>query len=175
MSIYYDTDDSLESLIYKHFQVWPSPDGVGLFLLYAPGPAVTRNNWGAIRDEVDKYYASHDESHVRYLSDQLYQHHLDEMTKWSSNSPTKTMVNAGHVYLVRADTGDFKIGKTKSLVGRLKAMQTGSPYKLELVHSIATDNMSELEAELHFQFSAKRSEGEWFQLSQEDVDYLKGL
>lgn len=86
-------------------------------------------------------------------------------------APTKL----GTVYLMHA--GDFyKIGFTRiSTKSRLAVLQAGNPYPIEVVHEISTSKPEELERSLHEQFAHRRRNGEWFELSPTDVDYIEGL
>ena len=73
------------------------------------------------------------------------------------------------VYFVRqGESGPIKIGMTALAVldGRLKQLQTGSPYPLLLLGVI--EGGYELEQRLHKQFATYRLEGEWFD-AQEDL------
>jgi len=71
----------------------------------------------------------------------------------------------GFVYLIRAKgTNLYKIGVTdRRIANRLKELQTGSPIKLELVESIASDNYETIERNLHQIWSKNRAQGEWFE------------
>lgn len=80
----------------------------------------------------------------------------------------------GYVYLLKA--GKFyKIGLTKTLDERIKQLSTIPPFDLELIHAIASYDMYTLETDLHEKFSAKRKRGEWFELTQADVDFIRSL
>ena len=69
----------------------------------------------------------------------------------------------GCVYFVQAEIGGpIKIGFTQGKPEvRLKALQTGSPFKLVLLKVIPKVTR-EQEWELHRRFSAYRLHGEWF-------------
>jgi Meiotically up-regulated gene 113 len=47
------------------------------------------------------------------------------------------------------------------------------PHEVTLIHSIETDDMVGLEALLHERYADKRMNGEWFALSDEDVNEIK--
>lgn len=79
----------------------------------------------------------------------------------------------GYVYLVRADNGLYKIGKTKTIEPRIKALTIELPYGLEVIHTIATGDMNALESRFHNIFSEKRVRGEWFRLDDDDVKYIR--
>lgn len=74
----------------------------------------------------------------------------------------------GMIYLVKC--GDFhKIGYTSGTRAddRIKAMQTGNPYPITLVH--LWPGSMEDEARWHERFGHRRTTGEWFSLTEEDV------
>lgn len=79
----------------------------------------------------------------------------------------------GLVYIIKSGKY-YKIGMTRgNLDTRLKSIQTGSPYKIEIIHTIKTASPEKLEAELHRQFKGKRLSGEWFDLNQFDIWNIK--
>lgn len=68
---------------------------------------------------------------------------------------------AGEVYLVQCtETKRVKIGWSKSALGRLKTLQTGSPTILVLLDKVSGTQQEE--QFLHNQASAHRLHGEWF-------------
>lgn len=73
------------------------------------------------------------------------------------------------VYLIKAENGLIKIGKTVDIRQRFRTLYTMCPVKLELVAFLETELADELEIRLHSEFSDKRVKGEWFALSSEDV------
>ncbi len=75
----------------------------------------------------------------------------------------------GIVYFVRKGrTNAVKIGFTTDLEGRIKSLQTGSDKELKL--AAWTEGHNGLESRLHKHFKDKRLSGEWFQLTQVDID-----
>jgi len=89
--------------------------------------------------------------------------------------PQKTERIPGHVYLLLADNGLYKIGWAANVDNRILQLEPKLPYDLELIHSIKTDRPRTLERELHGKFADKRVRGEWFKLDTEDVAYIKGI
>lgn len=81
----------------------------------------------------------------------------------------------GFVYLIQSPTGAYKIGRTTNPEDRMKTFEVKLPFEVEYVCVIKTKDMFGLESQLHSQFADKRVNGEWFSLSPEDVDYIKGL
>ncbi len=80
----------------------------------------------------------------------------------------------GHIYVVES-RGKFKIGKTKHLRSRLKKYVTENPDEVKTVHVFDGDDRELEEARIHKKFSQKRIHGEWFALSDEDLNYIKSL
>ena len=78
----------------------------------------------------------------------------------------------GEVYLFRSGRY-YKIGKTNNTVRRGSELRIQLPEKLDLIHSISTDDPSGIEAYWHRRFETKRKQGEWFDLSSADVKAFK--
>ncbi len=77
-------------------------------------------------------------------------------------------LNLGTVYLLK--TGKFyKIGRTNSVGRRERELSIQLPERAKLVHAINTDDPVGIESYWHNRFSERRANGEWFALSQEDV------
>lgn len=82
----------------------------------------------------------------------------------------RTTIN-GHVYVLRS--GDFiKIGKSKFVDQRVTQISPKTPMPVTLLHSIACEDMSQVEAALHRRYAHYRTNGEWFLLPQEELDWL---
>ena len=75
----------------------------------------------------------------------------------------------GFVYLVRAQSGEYKIGQSKDVDARMRDFATVSPSEFELVHKFPADDRRIAEGLLHQRHSAKRIRREWFCLSEADV------
>ena len=86
--------------------------------------------------------------------------------------PKQHRMLPGEVYVVRADNGLYKIGRSSNAAARIKTLTVQLPYALELVHTVATADTVGLERMLHTRFAAQRKRGEWFELSSEDVAWL---
>jgi hypothetical protein len=67
----------------------------------------------------------------------------------------------------------YKIGHTGSVGRRQYEIALRLPEKLMLVHSLTTDDPAGIEACWHKRFEPKRANGEWFELSAQDVRAFK--
>lgn len=79
----------------------------------------------------------------------------------------------GVVYLLKA--GPFyKIGKASNFERRLSQIKLQLPYPVEVIHTVSTPNITGTETYWHRHFKSKRTNGEWFLLTDEDVAEFKG-
>lgn len=74
------------------------------------------------------------------------------------------------VYLLINDEGKYKIGFTeRNIKKRIKELQTGSPSEMRVVQEYESDNARKIETIMHRSFRSKRINGEWFDLTNEEV------
>ena len=82
----------------------------------------------------------------------------------------------GYIYLIDGGNGLFKIGKTiRHPKDRLKDMQTMCPVQLELVYYFESKDLVNVERILHHNLKSFRRHGEWFELSDKQVEIFKGI
>lgn len=82
-------------------------------------------------------------------------------------------VGAGYVYVIRADTGHYKIGRTNNIPARMKLFAVKLPFDFEIVYAIPCVDMVDAERQLHLIYANKRTNGEWFNLTDSDVEVIK--
>lgn len=78
----------------------------------------------------------------------------------------------GYVYMLKSGKY-YKIGKTTSPLRRLGQLGIELPQASEHVHTIETDDPSGIETYWHNRFRDKRLNGEWFDLTRDDVRAFK--
>jgi len=82
----------------------------------------------------------------------------------------------GIVYLLgdSLNEGVFKIGVTrKKIEDRIKKLQTGNAGEIYLVDYYETDTPFFLERDLHKRYNYKKENGEWFNLSLDEMKNFK--
>ncbi len=91
------------------------------------------------------------------------------LSKYNLNSKPK---KSNLLYLLKADKY-YKIGVTRNLVSRIKSIQTGCMFEVEVEETWLIDDPTKTERQLHKIFKNKRMTGEWFELNEEDVLFIK--
>lgn len=84
-------------------------------------------------------------------------------------------IQKGYIYLLRSEQGHYKIGKSKDVPNRTKALGTALPFKTELIHTIKAADMVAVETQLHERYAHCRLNGEWFALTVEEVAEVMAL
>lgn len=86
-------------------------------------------------------------------------------------------IESGSIYLLKGNSCNkyYKIGKAQDPISRTDTLTVKLPFEVELIHTVKSDQHSKLESFLHRKFSDKRVNGEWFDLNQDDVEYIKNL
>lgn len=96
--------------------------------------------------------------------------HLVESNEDKDPLPERTK-NQGFVYLVDAvGTTWYKIGQSISPSKRLHSISCKAPYDCRFIHVFEVEDMTGTEQFWHKHFDDKRVNGEWFELTQEDVN-----
>jgi len=86
----------------------------------------------------------------------------------------KKIIKKHYIYFIReSDRERVKIGLSENPKKRIKALQTSSPTKLDLLKVIEGDETKEYY--LHNKFKDYHIKGEWFLLSHELLNYIKTL
>lgn len=80
----------------------------------------------------------------------------------------------GWVYLL-AGNDYYKIGQTNDIKRRIGQISPKLPFEVEVLCVIPTNNAHKLEADLHNLYKEKRTNGEWFELNEADVEYIRRL
>lgn len=92
---------------------------------------------------------------------------FEKYASWENPQP-------GYIYLLRAVTPDnhYKIGLSKDPVKRIESMGVKLPFPIEPLHQFPTNHRFKAEKNLHEKYADKRVNGEWFNLSDADVQEI---
>ncbi len=114
----------------------------------------------------------------RYRLEDMFTRHLPSSLKPSlpessplNESDTST---GGYVYFIRSQYG-YKIGKTKRMKDRAQLFSVKLPFPIEIVHFSWFDDYSAAERHFHHLFKDKRLDGEWFNLTEADLNSIKRM
>ncbi|MEM6280562.1 MAG: GIY-YIG nuclease family protein [Chloroflexota bacterium] len=75
----------------------------------------------------------------------------------------------GYVYLLQSDSGHWKIGRALDPENRLQTFTVKLPFEVEYKHLIPCKDYIAAEKDLHKRYAHRRTDGEWFALTEEDV------
>lgn len=100
---------------------------------------------------------------------------LDALSKIQNKEDKKLKKIPGYVYLIQSPTGHYKIGKSKTPEIRHKEIGLLLPFEIKLVHTIKCEGYSQAEKLLHQRYASKRTNGEWFNLSVDDVSSILAI
>lgn len=107
---------------------------------------------------------------------------FDERPEIQIDSASETGVKSvpvtitfGYVYLLKAFSGTYKIGKSKHPESRIRKMNVVLPFDVEVEHLIECEDYTVTERKLHDRYASKHIRGEWYSLSDEDVVEIKSI
>jgi hypothetical protein len=107
------------------------------------------------------------EAAARYSEEQALLHE-------QRRAAPKRIAQPGCVYLLGGG-GYYKIGKARDPLQRTETLAVQLPYPVNLIHTIESDDYGRAEEYLHERYAHKRLNGEWFDLSDEEVSEIKTL
>lgn len=89
-----------------------------------------------------------------------------------SESGGEREASPGTVYLLKSGKY-YKIGLTRQRIeSRVKQLQRGVPYTIEIVRTHIVNDPEATEGHLHARLADRRKAGEWFDLVRDDIDYI---
>lgn len=97
------------------------------------------------------------------------------MLEWNKQRYGQYPRKPGYIYILHSPDKGFKIGKTKDIRTRMQNHKSSLPFPFTHIHTIRTGDLDWAEWALHRKFAACRGDGEWFDLSSEDLTWLQSL
>jgi hypothetical protein len=126
-----------------------------------------RGRLESILKEVNKFYAIYDDKTIKQKNEER------ENTQQIALQETDKSPKKGYVYFIKAENGLTKIGETKRLAHRVRAIRHSSLINIQLLFAAQTDNAPATEEYLHTKYAPKRKRGEWFALTEDDIKNAK--
>ncbi len=152
-----------------------SDDKIMLVISDNNGMILSRKELQEVLDSVGEFYSLADDSDIEKINDAaIEREQKPRATRPEPGEPTPPKPKPGFVYVMRCNEF-YKIGISKNPTKRLEQISPLMPYKIELIHTIATENMKELESFLHEQLAHCRVNGEWFDLSVNELCALLNM
>jgi len=131
-----------------------------------------------IEDEDFGIVQSYAEHQSRTVSNFFMHCALSEIRKRTKRQPTIKSYRTGdrkwpgYIYFIRR--GEFvKIGLTINLENRIREIKRNSPETIIIIKFYETDDMVKEEIKWHHVFDSKRMTGEWFELDDDDAEYIR--
>jgi len=122
----------------------------------------------------ERYFYCIDYFNNHYLIDE-YRIKINNLIDGTSTVGNATHpLNPGYVYLIEA-LNYYKIGKSKTVVSRIKHLSTIMPIETTLIHSFHSLDYSKAEKFLHNKYQHLHHKGEWFSLTDQEVEEIKSI
>lgn len=129
-----------------------------------------RTDCGTIKTMVNEFESNVEFPDVRERELERYRS-IRESLKAFKGPGAQTWI----VYVLRCQ-GYVKIGRTKKdVTERLRNLQIGNPWTIEVVNSFLTVARDEVEAALHFRFARYQHRNEWYALPVEEEALICSL
>jgi hypothetical protein len=105
----------------------------------------------------------------------LLEKHIEQYMVMFNKEKTVKKITVSHLYIMTDTKNGFhKIGISKEPKHRESTLQSEKPSILLIWSSpVPIKNVNKIEAILHEKFSSKRIRGEWFDLSDDDIYFIK--
>lgn len=112
----------------------------------------------------------------KYIQSYTSQEINDENNKLKAGYSAKTELEqhskiAGHIYLLKDSSGYIKIGCSENYKKRVRSLQYSNPT-VKVIKLIKTKDIIGLESLLHETFAHRRIKGEWFSLTDDDMNQI---
>lgn len=128
------------------------------------GNVLSKEDWFYIKRHVDSFYNSVSSDDIEWMNKER-----------SKERDKEQRLVSGHIYLLQASNGCYKIGRTIDLDSRLKQHERDYPLEIKVIHSFWCRNNIKAESHLLKMFSEKKLQGEWFELEPDDVKFITGI
>lgn len=133
------------------------------------------SEWRKLYQRIERFFELVSDSEIALMQEFSAKNKL--LDKLNRTPKPKKKSTDGYVYLIESPTGSYKIGMTTNPDQRKNHFSVTMPFEVEYVCLIPAKDAYGLEHKLHKKYASKRitPNGEWFNLSLADVEYIKRL
>jgi len=140
------------------------------------GEIIAKEKFTDLIDKANAFYSNYSSEDIETANRENKERREQRFQDAKSLKASHSKAKPGIVYLIRENQGGFfKIGKSTDFKRRKSSLNLHLPVGYEVIHTINTQDIDRLERELHARFASKRMQGEWFDLTEEDVVSVKGI
>ena len=165
------------SQLYVTRMLETQPDGSGKLVGYfiaEHNQIVQLHDLMELLEFVKPYYDRLTEQEIDAINQETVRRQREYRQQSWADYSSKSSSNSGYVYLLKAGPY-YKIGVSTNVDKRIEQLSTLPPFDIELVHTIYSVDMYALEQDFHNLYADKRKNGEWFELTDSDVEFIKGF
>jgi hypothetical protein len=119
-----------------------------------------------------KFINSYNQDDIDKFNKKVTEDYLKRCEESQKSIKTERKNYAGYVYFICDNMNHVKIGHAKDLESRYKTY-TEMPYDPKIIHTLFCSDRIKVGAYFHDKFKTKRFKGEWFNLSDKDIKYIK--
>lgn len=112
-----------------------------------------------------------DYDELKQRNKKLLKKETEEIFKREEKEIKSRKKTVGIIYFVTDDSNFVKIGLSTDFKSRFLSFQAINP-SIRTIHLIKSLDIVKTEKLFHEYFKLKRTKGEWFKLSQKDIDYI---
>lgn len=140
------------------------------YLANNSGKIITRAEWEALKDRIDSFFATNPDDEIAEVNAEKEWSYQEKQTE---PEPKPKPHREGYIYLIHGEgTPWYKIGQTINPLRRIRELGTQGPFKYRMITCFLVDDMDGVENFLHTHHEKARVEGEWFLLTEDDVNEL---
>lgn len=144
------------------------------------GEILSHEHFQALIGKLSNFYQVYTPAQLETLKSKIVQRKEEKRNLCTENQKEGTetfqrLAKKGHVYLLQAQNGLYKIGKSKNVNKRALHLQTKSPVDIAIRGHVEVKDYHDVEKKLHAKFADKRRIGEWFALTEDDVVFILNL
>lgn len=116
-----------------------------------------------------KFAKLHNNQEIERYNNKRKKEFYNQIISWVKTPKEKPK---GYIYIMECG-GKYKIGLSKDVERRKKELDK-RPFAVNIVYkSPLIEDIYEIEKELHYRFENKKINGEWFNIDNNDIEFIK--